>query len=218
MALSFFTTARFKLRALKGSNKVSDIDAGFEALANDIDAILYAPGDLRLTARSVLDEGWLNCEGQAVSRTTFAALFAAIGTAYGAGNGTTTFNVPDYRERVPTGAGAAGRGLASAARGATGGTSTHTLTAAESGLPDHQHHLVAFNKGGEPPSTEEVGGRDVVRGDTTTGGAGHGLWLTYTGSFSFGVGVEGVVGGAKAAASAHTNLQPYQVCSVWIKT
>lgn len=42
-------------------------------------------------------DGWLECNGAAVSRTTYAALFAAIGTVYGAGNGSTTFNLPDLR-------------------------------------------------------------------------------------------------------------------------
>ena len=41
--------------------------------------------------------GWLKCEGQAVSRTTYASLFAAIGTTFGSGNGSTTFNLPDMR-------------------------------------------------------------------------------------------------------------------------
>lgn len=49
--------------------------------------------------------GWLLCQGQAVSRTTYAALFAAIGTAYGAGDGSTTFNLPDPREAALVGAG-----------------------------------------------------------------------------------------------------------------
>lgn len=46
---------------------------------------------------AVLKAGWLKCNGAAVSRTTYAALFAYIGTAYGAGDGVTTFNLPDYR-------------------------------------------------------------------------------------------------------------------------
>lgn len=48
-------------------------------------------------------EGWLICDGSAVSRTTYSALFAVIGTTYGSGNGSTTFNLPDYRDRVPVG-------------------------------------------------------------------------------------------------------------------
>lgn len=49
--------------------------------------------------------GWLPCQGQAVSRTEYAELFAAIGTAFGEGDGSTTFNVPDLREAVPVGTG-----------------------------------------------------------------------------------------------------------------
>lgn len=60
--------------------------------------------------------GWLFCAGQAISRTTYANLFAAIGTNYGAGDGSTTFNVPDYRGRV------------SAGRDDMGGTNAQRLT------------------------------------------------------------------------------------------
>ena len=53
-------------------------------------------------------EGWLLCQGQAISRTDYADLFAVIGTAFGSGDGSTTFNVPDMRESVPKGAGLTG--------------------------------------------------------------------------------------------------------------
>lgn len=49
--------------------------------------------------------GWLICDGSAVSRTTYSDLFAVCGTTYGAGNGTTTFNLPDLRSRFPIGSG-----------------------------------------------------------------------------------------------------------------
>ncbi len=49
--------------------------------------------------------GWLLCDGSAVNRTTYAALFAVLGTTYGAGDGSTTFNLPDMQGRVPIGAG-----------------------------------------------------------------------------------------------------------------
>ena len=58
---------------------------------------LVPPGAIMAFARSTPPEGWLECKGQAVSRTTYAALFAAIGTTFGAGDGSTTFNVPDLR-------------------------------------------------------------------------------------------------------------------------
>ena len=79
--------------------------------------------------------GWLLCNGGAVSRSTYAALFAIIGTAYGSGDGSTTFNVPDRRDRF--GIGASG----TVARGSTGGSSTSggtALTTAQ--LPSHTHN------------------------------------------------------------------------------
>lgn len=58
---------------------------------------LAQPGDIKFTARNSPPTGWLKANGAAVSRTTYAALFAAIGTIYGAGDGSTTFNLPDLR-------------------------------------------------------------------------------------------------------------------------
>lgn len=63
---------------------------------------------------------WMLCQGQAVSRTTYSRLFALIGTAFGSGDGSTTFNLPDFRNNFPVGAGS------NAALGATGGTWNHT--------------------------------------------------------------------------------------------
>lgn len=54
---------------------------------------------------TAIPTGWLLCNGQAVSRTDYAELFKVIGTAYGSGDGSTTFNIPDLREAVPKGAG-----------------------------------------------------------------------------------------------------------------
>lgn len=70
---------------------------------------------------------WLLCGGEAVSRTTYAALFAAIGTTYGAGDGSTTFNVPNLITRFPRG---------NATPGGTGGTLSHTHTG-----PPHPHTI-----------------------------------------------------------------------------
>lgn len=65
---------------------------------------------------------WLLCDGSAVSRTTYAVLFAIIGTAYGAGDGSTTFNLPDLRQRFPMGKAITGTGNV---LGVTGGTIDH---------------------------------------------------------------------------------------------
>ena len=101
--------------------------------------------------------GYLLCDGAAVSRSTYADLFAAIGTAYGAGNGTTTFNVPDMRGFVPAGyksgdanfgtlggsAGAATHTHTGPAHTHTGPAHTHTIPAHTHTIPAHTHALSA---------------------------------------------------------------------------
>lgn len=82
--------------------------------------------------------GWLLCDGTAVSRTTYSALFGVISTTYGAGDTSTTFNVPDLRGRTPIGAGT-GAGLTARTLAETTGVESVTLTAAQSGLPAHTH-------------------------------------------------------------------------------
>lgn len=75
-------------------------------------------------------------EGQAVSRSTYAGLFSQIGTTFGAGDGSTTFNLPDGRGRALIGVGT-GTGLTARALGASGGAETHQLTEAQ--MPSHTH-------------------------------------------------------------------------------
>ena len=81
---------------------------------------------------SVPAGGYLYCDGSSVSRTTYTALFAAIGTTYGVGDGSTTFNLPDRRDRF-----ALARGTSHTILGSTGGEETHTLNTAE--MPSHSH-------------------------------------------------------------------------------
>jgi microcystin-dependent protein len=90
------------------------------------------------------DTRFLLEDGRAISRATYAAAFAIMGTTYGPGNGTTTFNIPDSRGRgsvapddMGTAAGAAGRMASNKTLGAVGGTETKTL--AEANLPAHVH-------------------------------------------------------------------------------
>jgi microcystin-dependent protein len=105
------------------------------------------PGDLRVSARPAPSAGWLLCDGAAVSRTTYSALFQAIGTAYGAGDGSTTFNLPDYRGRTIVGVGphadVNGRGLN---EGSLPGNRRprHKHTVGDD-TPDHAHHLTIAN-------------------------------------------------------------------------
>lgn len=81
--------------------------------------------------------GWLLCQGQAISRVNalYTRLFTAIGTNYGIGDGSTTFNVPNLQGRIPVGKDATQSEFDDLAE--TGGSKTHTLTTAN--MPSHQH-------------------------------------------------------------------------------
>jgi len=92
------------------------------------------PGAVIPFAGASAPVGWLFCHGQAVSRTTYARLFAVIGTTYGAGDGSTTFNLPDLRQRFPFGKAASGTG---STLGGKGGELTQVLTTSH--LPPHSH-------------------------------------------------------------------------------
>ena len=80
-----------------------------------------------------IPNGWLLCDGTAVSRTTYEKLFDIVGTQFGTGDGSTTFNLPDLRAKFPRGA------TNTADAGATGGADSITLTGAESGTSAHGH-------------------------------------------------------------------------------
>jgi len=88
-------------------------------------------GTIAMYPSATPPSGWLLCNGAAVSRSTYSALFAVTSTTFGAGDGSTTFNVPNYNDRMPIGAGS------SYALAATGGASTTTL--ATGNLPSHNH-------------------------------------------------------------------------------
>lgn len=87
--------------------------------------------------------GWLLCDGSAVSRTTYATLFAAIGTTYGTGDGSTTFNLPDFRGVFPKGAGSTNR---TAGKDASGNFYAGTLGRYDTDrMQGHKHNLATDN-------------------------------------------------------------------------
>lgn len=109
------------------------------------DSIYYKAGDIKISASGTTsystadDQGWLECDGSNVSRTVFANLFAAIGTTFGPGDGSTTFTLPDFRRRVPVGRGGTPFPTGDVANtiGSAGGEEAHELTVGE--LPNHTH-------------------------------------------------------------------------------
>ena len=131
---------------------------------------------------SVVPETYLLCNGQAVSRTDYPELFAIIGTSFGSGDGSTTFNVPDYRDKFVLGAG----GDVDLAE--TGGEKEVTLTIDE--MPAHTH-----------PVKDRVYNVQFGRND---GGNGSRYPVSGTG-LSHGVIEASSVGGGQA----HNNMPPY---------
>lgn len=192
----------------KVTSKIKDVEhrvgqverlIGQGAQWSDIDnkpvGIFADSGDVKLTARATAPAGWLLADGAAVSRTTYAELFAAIGTAYGAGNGTSTFNLPNLKGRVPVGQDTTQTEFDTL--GETGGAKTHTLSTAE--MPQHTHGLRA--------SGDEVGGYSLGTG----GGFTNRPIIT-------GASVGTASTGPSGSTNAHNNLQPYLVMNYIIKT
>ena len=111
---------------------------GWGTLVNEnfdkIDMASSVTGAIQLFAGSSAPNGWLICNGQAISRTTYAALFAVIGTTYGVGDGSTTFNVPNLVNKTVRGSNSLGK---------TGGADTITLSTAN--LPAHTHGAGSYS-------------------------------------------------------------------------
>jgi microcystin-dependent protein len=139
----------------------------------------FAAGMIMSTAGTSAPTGWLLTYGQAVSRTTYADLFTAIGTTYGVGDGSSTFNVPDLRGRVIAGQDDMGGtsanrltnqsgGLDGDTLGASGGAETHQLT--EDEMPAHTHGISdgSDSDSGTANRPRAIAGTD--RTSTSTGG------------------------------------------------
>jgi microcystin-dependent protein len=105
--------------------------------------------------------GFLECDGSAVSRSTYSALFAIIGETYGVGDGATTFNVPDLQDNVPVGksnnktlASTGGANTVTSTGNVGGSTANATLTVNQ--LASHSHQL--YNQGPNPQTNVAAAG------------------------------------------------------------
>lgn len=125
--------------------------------AAEISDLGLAVGTIVPYAGSSVPTGWLLCDGTAVSRATYSTLFGILSTTFGVGDGATTFNLPDIRQRFPLGKAASGTG---STLGSTGGTIDHLHTGpshTHTG-PSHTHSIAAGGTGvtGAPSATTEV--------------------------------------------------------------
>jgi microcystin-dependent protein len=157
-----------------------------------ISSALVPTGAISLWATSTAPTGYRICNGDEISRSTFADLFAVIGTTYGAGNGSTTFNLPNLKGRVPVGFDSAQTEFD--ALGETGGAKTHTLTEAQ--MPAHSHG---------------VANNTIFRSNQT--GTGENRFSTTTPTNS-----QDYTFVSQGDDQPHNNLQPYITLNYIIKT
>jgi microcystin-dependent protein len=161
-------------------------------------------GTILPTVATSAPAGWLLCDGSAVSRTNYANLFNIVGTAFGTGDGSTTFNLPDLRGRSIIGVGT-GSGLTARARGDTGGAETHTLTEAQ--MPLHGHPVRNTFSSQSTFASLTTGGFPVSTASAVNSAA-------YTGTPSNTAGQQ--IGGT-GGNGAHNNMQPFMALSYIIR-
>lgn len=164
-------------------------------LKDTIDGFTSEPiGSIKLYAGSTAPSEWLFCDGSAVSRTTYADLFDVIGTTYGSGDGSTTFNLPNLKGNVPVGLNSSDSSFDTL--GETGGEKTHTLIVNE--IPSHNHQ--------SPKNGYFV----------EDGGSGNNMYTQSGGSFATKSSMDSYTQNT-GGGQAHNNLQPYIVLNYIIK-
>lgn len=127
-------TANQDMNNKKFTNLAAGAASGESVHYGQLTALVPA-GSMTMYGGTTAPSGWLMCDGSAVSRTTYSALFAIISTTFGVGDGSTTFNLPDFRQNFPIGKAASGTG---ATLGETGGAIDHDHT-----VSDHTHSVPA---------------------------------------------------------------------------
>jgi microcystin-dependent protein len=156
-------------------------------------APIIPSGVISMFAGSVAPTGTFLCDGAAKSRTVEANLFAAIGTTYGTGDGSTTFNLPSFKGLVPAGLDSTQTEFNTL--GKTGGEKTHTLLTTE--MPAHNHTQDAH---AHSYSTNSSNGQFSV-----AGGTGMDTRVTNNAATTSTTATNQSTGGG----GAHNNLQPY---------
>jgi microcystin-dependent protein len=161
---------------------------------------------------SSVPTGFLECNGAAVSRSTYSALFAVVGTTYGTGDGSSTFNLPDLQDNVAIGK-SPGKALASTggantvqSTGNVGG-STANATLSEAQLASHDHPFEARQRNNPNPNflSSSGAGYHTLGGTATTANAGSGSSHSHNMSANF-------------TGDSTSVLQPYLTVIYIIKT
>jgi microcystin-dependent protein len=159
-------------------------------------------GEIKMWPTASAPTGFLLCAGAAVSRATYAALFAVIGTTFGAGDGSTTFNLPDFRDRMPIGAGT------TYSANSQGGSK-------DAVIPSHSHAITDPGHSHTFRGGNATGSGNVFQ--ATSASLGSAISATATGSVvSTTTGITGTNSTGSSATDA--NLPPYLGVYFIIKT
>lgn len=205
---------------------IISLDTLLQAIALHLGDQQQAPGamvgEIKLWPAAAAPDGWLLCQGQAISRAEHAELFALLGETYGAGDGATTFHLPDLRGRAAVGAGQ-GAGLSDRGLGSSFGTESHALSAAEGPShshagPSHAHTMAHTHTGGA--HTHGLVGNSATSGPAwqisfcssaapvaTTTQSGGGVATSGASTSTTGSAGTGATNSSGSGA-AHNNMQP----------
>ncbi|MFH1982005.1 MAG: phage tail protein [Pseudomonadota bacterium] len=169
------------------------------------------PGAVMAFATGNPPTGWLHCNGAAISRTDYADLFAAIGTMYGSGDGSTTFNLPDYRGQfLRSWDNSAGQDPDRANRADRGdGTTGDNVGTRQAGQLASHHHSVSVAAAG--------GHSHTVAGGSVLSDYGGGGVVRYSGTSSATTSAAGSHGHAVSQSSVGGNeTRPRNVSVMWV--
>jgi microcystin-dependent protein len=224
LATEAVTTAKIDDEAVTTA-KIDDEAVTLAKLAAAVQAFLLPTGAILPYGGAAAPTGFLLCDGTAVSRTTYATLFAIVGTFFGIGDNVTTFNLPDLRQRFPIGKAASGTG---STLGGTGGAIDHThsvpahyhgmgtgadLNITAGGSHNHQYNI--NTAGGYATPKALIGGADAgVTGSFTETNTHTHTSGTFAGRIGL---VTGGVDGNAAMTSGTANA-PFQAVNYIIKT
>ena len=186
-------------------------------------------GSVMSYAGATEPSGWIFCYGQEISRTTYAALFTAVGTVYGTGDGSTTFNVPDIRGRAVAGQDdmggvsanrltGLGGGVDGDILGGVGGEEAHVLTSGEHASHTHSGSgLTTTSDGAHTHTVTAVGSGSLVVANTPGSSAAGSSSLTTSSTGAHTHSVSGTTG-SSGSGTAHNNVQPTIILNYIIKT